>query len=86
VAQDILNAGIPLIFAETGDMSANGTVGAPVISDVITWADQHGASVLAGTWDACSSPGGNSDLLIKHATGTPTDGEGVTFKDWLAIH
>jgi hypothetical protein len=57
-----------------------------LISDVTTWADQVGASVLAWPWDVWSSTGGSSDLLIKDATGTPTDGERVSFKDRLAIH
>jgi hypothetical protein len=57
-----------------------------VISDVITWADQHGASGLAWIWDVWSSTGGSSDPLIKDATGTPTDGERVSLKDRLAIH
>jgi len=42
--------------------------------------------VLAWTWDVWSNTGGSSDLLIKDATGTPTVGERVNFKDWLAIH
>jgi hypothetical protein len=57
-----------------------------LISDVTTRADQVGASVLAWPWDVWSSTGGSSDLLIKDATGTPTDGERVSFKDRLAIH
>lgn len=57
-----------------------------MISDVLIGADQHDASGLAWIWDVWSSTGGRSDPLIKDATGTPTDGEGVTFKDWLAIH
>jgi len=85
----ILAAGIPIIIGETGDKSANGTTAAPVITQVTNWADQTGASVLAWTWDRWNDSNGNpakENLLIKDAAGTPTDGEGVVFKSWLAGH
>ena len=88
-ALSILNAGVPVIIGETGDKSANGTTNAPVITAVTAWADQHGSSVLAWTWDVWNDSSGNpgkEDLLIKDASGTPTDGEGVVFKNWVVRH
>ena len=82
----MLGAGIPVLIGETGDKSANGTTSAPNLSNVTQWADANEASVMAWTWDDWSSTGGTSNLLIKDAAGTPTDGEGVTFKAWLATH
>jgi hypothetical protein len=85
-AQAAIGAGIPVIIGETGDRSSNGTVGAPTLSSVLTWADANGASVLPWTWDNWINNGITSDLLIKDALGTPTDGEGVVYKAWLAAH
>jgi aryl-phospho-beta-D-glucosidase BglC (GH1 family) len=86
VANQILAQGIPIIIGEVGDRSSNGTSGAPKISYITSWADAHGASVLPWTWDVWSATGGTENLLIKDLKGTPTDGEGVTYKDWLAQH
>jgi hypothetical protein len=50
--------------------------GAPVISDVTTWADQRGARVLAwnrNVWHGPNGPG-PAHLLIRDAVGTPSDG------------
>jgi hypothetical protein len=84
-AQAVLGAGIPVIIGETGDNSYNGA-SAPVITNVTQWADANDASVMAWAWDDWSSTGGSKNLLIKDALGTPTDGEGVTFKAWLLQH
>jgi hypothetical protein len=89
VATAAMAAGIPVIIGETGDKSSNGTASAPIIKEVTAWADQHNASVLAWTWDTWKDSSGNpmtENLLIKDAAGTPTDGEGVAFKAWLAAH
>jgi hypothetical protein len=85
-AQAVLGAGIPVIIGETGDKSANGTSSAPTIANVTKWADANDASVMVWAWDDWSSSGGSSNLLIKDAAGTPTDGEGVAFKAWLLQH
>jgi chitodextrinase len=85
-AQAVLGAGIPVIIGETGDKSSNGTTSAPIITNVTQWADANGASVLPWTWDDWSPTGGTTNMLIKDAIGTPTDGEGVTYKAWLTTH
>jgi len=82
-AQNILAAGIPLIATETGDHDAAGTVGAPLVSNITQWADQHGMSLLGWTWDVWSDA---DNVLIKDASGTPTDGYGQVFQSWLLAH
>ncbi len=82
-AANILAAGIPVIATETGDRNSAGTSGAPLVSTVAAWSDQHGASLLGWCWDVW----GNSDnVLIKDVNGTPTDGYGKVFHDWLMAH
>ncbi|MGZ3383081.1 MAG: glycoside hydrolase family 5 protein, partial [Isosphaeraceae bacterium] len=88
-AAAVLAAGVPVIIGETGDQSANGTASAPIITSVTNWADEHGVGVLAWTWDLWKESDGTpskENLLIKDAAGTPTDGEGVAFKEWLGRH
>jgi endoglucanase len=73
-------ATVPVVITETGDHSANGTVGSPFDSIVLPWADSNGVSYLGWTWD----PWGASDFdLIKDTSGTPTDGFGQYFHDHL---
>jgi endoglucanase len=79
-AQAILAAGIPLLITETGDRNANGTVGAPLVSNVTSWANQYGVGVLGWTWDVW---GETDNVLIKDVDGTPTDGYGQLFHDWM---
>jgi hypothetical protein len=89
IANALLAQGIPIIVGEVGDKSANGTASAPYITQVTSWADEHGASVLAWTWNHWSDSSGNpadENVLIKDGVGTPTDGEGVAFKAWLSRH
>jgi hypothetical protein len=89
VADQLLQQGIPVIVGEVGDKSSNGTTDAPVITHITTWADRHGMSVLAWTWNVWNDSSGNpgkENMLIKNAAGTPTDGEGAVFKQWLSRH
>jgi len=82
-AENILASGIPVIATETGDRNTPGTVGAPLVSTVTRWSDQHGASVIGWTWDVWAEP---NHVLIKDVDGTPTDGYGRVFRDWLMAH
>lgn len=79
----ILAAGIPVIATETGDRNTPGTVGAPLVTTVTNWADQHGIGVLGWGWNVWSEP---AHVLIQTADGEPTDGYGRTFRDWLWDH
>jgi hypothetical protein len=81
--QNILAAGIPVIATETGDRNTPGTVGAPLVSNITAWADSHGVSVIGWAWDVWGNP---DNVLIKNVDGTPTDGYGVVFHNWLLAH
>ena len=78
--QGIIAAQIPVVISETGDHNAAGTVGAPLMSVVLPWADQHGVSYLGWTWNLWPNP---NNVLIKDVLGTPTDGFGVYFRQHL---
>ena len=82
-AQAVFDAGYPIIIGETGDQSSDGTTSAPFLAGLLSWADQRNVSVIAWGWNAWGA--GSADL-IKDAAGTPTDGEGVAFKNWLVNH
>ncbi len=81
--QSIRAAGIPVIATETGDQNSPGTVGAPLVSTVTGFADQNNVGVIGWTWDVWGDP---SNVLIKDVTGTPTDGYGQFFHDWMVNH
>ena len=81
--QSILAAGIPVVATETGDQDTAGTVGAPLVQTVTTFADANGVSLLGWTWDVWNS---SDFVLIKDVNGTPTDGYGVFFKAWMVNH
>ena len=81
--QKIQAAGIPVIATETGDHNTPGTKGAPLVANVTTWADLHGVGVVGWAWDVWNLP---DHVLIKDVDGTPTDGYGQVFHDWLMKH
>jgi uncharacterized protein (TIGR03437 family) len=81
--QAIFAAGIPVIATETGDQDSTGTVGAPLVTTITTFADQMGMSLLGWTWDVWNQP---NDVLILDVNGTPTDGYGVVFRGWMVNH
>jgi endoglucanase len=70
----------PLIVGETGDNTSG-----PVSSffpGFLDWCDTNGFSYLAWTWNAWSNP---QDVLVTDMrAGTPTSGEGATYKAHLA--
>jgi hypothetical protein len=79
-AQSILDAGFPVVISETGDHNASGTVGAPLLANLLPWADTHNVSYLGWAWDVW---GDSDNVLIKNSAGDPTDGYGVYFKGHL---
>lgn len=86
VFDDVLKiqaAGFPVVATETGDRNTPGTVGAPLVSNITTWADQHGIGVIGWAWNVWGEP---AHVLIKSAEGEPTDGYGEVFRDWLMAH
>ena len=76
----ILAAGFPVIATETGDRNIAGTQGAPLVTNITAFADQHGIGVLGWGWNVWGEP---DHVLIKDVDGTPTDGYGQVFHDWL---
>lgn len=79
----IQEAGFPVIATETGDRNTEGTRGAPLITTVTRWADQHGIGVLGWGWNVWEEP---DHVLIRDVDGTPTDGYGEVFREWLLSH
>jgi hypothetical protein len=79
-AAAITAAGYPIVITETGDHDAPGTFGAPLMQNLLPWADSHEISYLGWTWDVW---GDADNVLIKDAAGDPTDGYGVYFKQHL---
>lgn len=79
-ALGLTSAGFPVIITETGEHNAPGTVGAPLMSELLPWADQHDISYLGWTWNVWQNP---DNVLIRDADGTPTDGYGRQFRDHL---
>ena len=77
----ILAAGFPVIATETGDRNVPGTEGAPLVANITAFADQHGVSLLGWGWNVWGEP---DNVLIKDVNGTPTDGYGEVFHDWLS--
>jgi endoglucanase len=69
----------PIIMTELGDET--GSNPAPFATAVLAWADLHGYSVMAWTWNAWGGP----NTLIK-SDRTPTEGLGRTFHDWTLNH
>jgi hypothetical protein len=79
-AQDILNNGYPVVISETGDHNSAGTAGAPLLNNLLPWADAHNVSYFAANWDMWSA---TDNVLIKDAAGDPTDGYGVYLKQYF---
>ncbi|MEP6547769.1 MAG: glycoside hydrolase family 5 protein [Gammaproteobacteria bacterium] len=82
-AQAVLDGGYPIIIGEMGDQATNGTKAVPFLTGMFAWADQRQVSVFGWTWNAWGTP---NNQLIKDAGGTPTDGQGVAFKNWFVNH
>jgi hypothetical protein len=82
---DAMLAGIaskhPIILTEFGDEV--GSNPAPFASAILSWADSHGYSVLAWTWNAW---GGPNTLIRDTNTFAPTAGLGETYYNWMANH
>jgi hypothetical protein len=73
-----LAADHPVIVGETGDSSAGPETYLPTF---LPWADGHGVSYLAWTWNAWEDA---DDVLVTSMTaGTPTSGEGAYYQQHL---
>ena len=68
----------PVVVGETGNSSDGPETYLPTF---LPWADTHGLSYLAWTWNAWANP---SDVLVTNMeTGAPTPGEGAFYKRHL---
>ena len=67
----------------SGGQNTAGTPNCPIVTTMTSFADAHGMSVVGWTWDVW---GDSENVLIKDASGTPTDGYGVTYRNWLLAH
>ena len=73
-----LSAAHPVIVGETGDSSAGPETYLPTF---LPWADGHGLSYLAWTWNAWQDA---DDVLVTSMTaGSPTAGEGAYYQQHL---
>jgi hypothetical protein len=81
--QAVRAAGFPVIATETGDQNSAGTVGSPLVANVTAFADKNGVSVIGWAWDVW---GDADNVLVKDVNGTPTDGYGLFFHNWLLNH
>ncbi|HXC07905.1 MAG TPA: cellulase family glycosylhydrolase [Steroidobacteraceae bacterium] len=70
----------PIIVTELGDEV--GSNPAPFATAVLAWADLHGYSVTAWTWN----PWGLTENVLITATFAPTVGLGQTYHDWVFNH
>ncbi|HEV2028877.1 MAG TPA: cellulase family glycosylhydrolase [Candidatus Dormibacteraeota bacterium] len=70
---------VPVVVGETGDSTFGPQTYLPAF---LPWANTHGLSVVAWTWNAWTNP---DDVLVTDMqTGNPTSGEGVFYKAWIA--
>jgi hypothetical protein len=75
-----LSVGVPVILSETGEHNAPGTVGAPFLQQLLPFAGANNWSVIGCCWDVFAD---QDNVLIKDVGGTPSDGYGRVFYDWM---
>jgi hypothetical protein len=75
-----LSAVVPVVFAETGEHNAPGTTGAPFLQQLLPFAGANNWSVIGCCWDIFAE---QDNVLIKDVDGTPSDGYGRVFHDWM---
>jgi hypothetical protein len=75
-----LSAVVPVIFSETGEHNAPGTAGAPFLQQLLPFAGANNWSVIGCCWNVFAE---QDNVLIKDVDGTPTDGYGQVFHDWM---
>jgi hypothetical protein len=74
-----LSGAYPVIVGETGDHAT--TAVSSFFATFLGYADAHGWSYLAWTWNPWANP---DDVLITDWAGTPNVGEGAAYKQHLA--
>lgn len=76
-----ISARVPLVITETGEHNERGTAGSPFLQELLPYADAHGWSVIGWGWNVW---GAADNVLISDGAGTPTDGYGRVFHDWIS--
>ncbi len=79
-AVQALSARVPVILSETGEHNAAGTTGAPFLQQLLPFAGANNWSVIGCCWDVFAE---QDNVLIKDVDGTPSDGYGRVFHDWM---
>lgn len=75
-----LSVKVPVIFSETGEHNAPGTVGSPFLQQLLPFAGANNWSVIGCCWNVFAE---QDNVLIKDVNGTPSDGYGRVFYDWM---
>jgi hypothetical protein len=75
-----LSVHVPVILSETGEHNAPGTVGSPFLQQLLPFAGANNWSVIGCCWDVFAH---EDNVLIKDVDGTPSDGYGRVFYDWM---
>ncbi len=75
-----LSVSVPIVMSEIGEHNAAGTLGAPFMQQLLPFAGANNWSVIGCCWNPWADP---DNVLIKDVDGTPTDGYGRVFFDWM---
>jgi hypothetical protein len=75
-----LSVHVPVILSETGEHNAPGTVGSPFLQQLLPFAGANNWSVIGCCWNVFAH---QDNVLIKDVDGTPSDGYGRVFYDWM---
>jgi hypothetical protein len=75
-----LAAKVPVVLSETGEHNAPGTSGSPFLQQLLPFAGANNLSVIGCCWNPFKDL---DNVLIKDVDGTPTDGYGKVFHDWM---
>jgi len=85
-AESVVAAGYPVVVTETGGHNTVGTPNEPFVTNALAWVDKmnltHPGSVgvLGWGWNVWNNA---DNVLIKDIIGTPTDGYGKVYHDWI---
>jgi hypothetical protein len=75
-----ISAQVPVVVSETGEHNGPGTVGSPFLQQFLPYAGANNWSVIGCCWNVFQEV---DNVLIKDVNGTPTDGYGKVFYDWM---
>ena len=75
-----LSARVPVILSELGEHNAPGTSGSPFLQQLLPFAGANNWSVIGCCWDIFAQ---QDNVLVRDVDGTPTDGYGRVFYDWM---